>query len=575
LATEAHEAYFVHTGPGSHLTTQMALDKLSVIFHSKLEKIGHNLKFDLSVLLAHDYPVSGPFFDTMLVHTLVSPEQRHGMDFVSESLLGYSPVKLQDLAEKAVEPEADLFGLAEETPTPAKKKGKKKDLNMSLIPVADLAEYAAEDADVTYQLAEVLRPALEKCGQLPIYQNIEAPLLPVLTAMENEGISLNIVALKDIGDGLAKRIATLTGQITEAAGHEFNLNSPKQLGEILFGEMQLVEKPKKTKTGQFKTDEQTLSGLAAKHPIIADILDYREASKLKSTYVDALPTHVSARTGRVHTHFHQLLTSTGRLASSDPNLQNIPVRSAAGREIRKAFVPRDKDHTLLAADYSQVELRIMAALSGVEAMIQAIKDDLDIHSATAARVYGVRIDDVTDDMRRNAKMVNFGIIYGISAFGLSQRLGIGRSEASEIIETYFKQYPGVKNYMENTIESAKENGYVETISGRKCWIRNIDSQNATIRNGAERAAINAPVQGSAADMIKFAMINVRVLLDQDEVKSRMLLQVHDELLFDLHLSEQDSLVPKIVATMESALTIPHGILCKVETGTGSNWLEAH
>ncbi|MBT8038500.1 MAG: DNA polymerase I [Verrucomicrobiae bacterium] len=575
FATDAHEAYFVHTGPGSPLTTQMVLDKLGVIFHSKLEKIGHNLKFDLSVLLAHDYSVSGPFFDTMLVHTLVSPDQRHGMDFVSESLLGYTPVKLQDLAEKVVEPEADLFGAADEAAPTPKKKGKKKDLNMALIPVADLAEYAAEDADVTYQIAEALRPALEKCGQLPIYQNIEAPLLPVLTAMENEGISLDIVALKNIGDNLGQRIATLTEQITEAAGHSFNLNSPKQLGEILFGEMQLVEKPKKTKTGQFKTDEQTLSSLAAHHPIVADILDYREASKLKSTYVDALPNHVSARTGRVHTHFHQLLASTGRLASSDPNLQNIPVRSAAGREIRKAFVPRDKNHTLLAADYSQVELRIMAALSGDEAMIQAIKDDLDIHSATAARVYGVGIDDVTSDMRRNAKMVNFGIIYGISAFGLSQRLGIARSEASEIIKTYFKQYPGVKNYMESTIESAKEMGYVETISGRKCWIRNIDSQNATIRSGAERAAINAPVQGSAADMIKFAMIHVAQLLDKEQTKTKLLLQVHDELLFDLHVSEQTSLVPKIVTTMEKALTIPHGIHCKIETGTGANWLEAH
>ncbi len=575
FATEAHEAYFVHTGPGSHLTTRMVLDKLGVIFHSKLEKIGHNLKFDLSVLLAHDYPVSGPFFDTMLVHSLVSPEQRHSMDFIAESLLGYSPVKLKDLAAKAVEPEADLFGLTEEAAPASNKKGKKKGLNMALIPVADLADYAAEDADITYQLAEVLRPELEKCGQLPIYQNIEAPLLPVLTAMENEGIAVDIVALKDIGDGLAKRIATLTEQITEAVGHEFNLNSPKQLGEILFGELQLVEKPKKTKTGQFKTDEQTLSALAAKHPVVADILAYREASKLKSTYVDALPAHVSARTGRVHTHFHQLLTSTGRLASSNPNLQNIPVRSAAGREIRKAFVPRDKNHILFAADYSQVELRIMAALSGDEAMIQAIKDDLDIHSATAARVYGVGIDDVTGDMRRNAKMVNFGIIYGISAFGLSQRLGIGRSEASDIIKTYFSQYPGVKNYMESTIESAKDNGYVETLSGRKCWIRNIDSQNATIRNGAERAAINAPVQGSAADMIKFAMIHVRKLLDKEESKSTMLLQVHDELLFDLHLSEQASLVPKIVTTMENALPIPHGIRCKVETGTGANWLEAH
>ncbi|MGJ8677626.1 MAG: DNA polymerase I [Akkermansiaceae bacterium] len=569
----AHEGYFVHTGAGSSLKIKTVLDKLSYIFHSKIKKIGHNLKFDLSVLLAHDYTVSGPFFDTMLVHALVSPEQRHSMDFIAESLLGYSPVKLIDLAEKAIEPEADLFGATDQAKKP--KKGKKKTLKMEMIPVEDLAEYAAEDADVTFQLATILKQQLEDSGQSDVYQNIEAPLLPVLTAIENEGISLDVLALKDIGDGLAKRIKNLHTEITTAAGREFNLNSPKQLGEILFGEMQLVEKPKKTKTGQFKTDEQTLSTLASKHPIVASILDYRESTKLKSTYVDALPTHVSTRTGRVHTHFQQLLTSTGRLASSDPNLQNIPIRSDAGREVRKAFVPRDKNHVLLAADYSQVELRVMAALSGDEAMIEAFKQDLDIHSATAARVYGVDIDDVTSEMRRNAKMVNFGIIYGISAFGLSQRLDIPRGEAAEIIDTYFKQYPGVKNYMETTIATAKENGYVTTLAGRKCYVRNITSSNATVRNGAERAAINAPVQGSAADMIKLAMIHMRKLLDQEGAKTKMLLQVHDELLFDLHLSEQEALVPKIIATMENAMPIPHGIKCKVDTGTGNNWLEAH
>lgn len=579
FAITPHEGFFVDTGSESQLTSQMAIDKLSLIFQSKLEKTGHNLKFDLSVLLAHDCTVSGPFFDTMLVHTIVSPDQRHGMDHISESLLGYTPVKLEDLARIAVEPENDLFGLEtteqDKSSKPAKKKGKKKDLNMTLIPVADLAEYAAEDADITLQIAEQIRPALEDCGQFSIYQDIEAPLITVLTAMENEGISLDVRALKDIGDTLATRISNLSQKITTAAGREFNLNSPKQLGEILFSEMQLVEKPKKTKTGQFKTDEQTLSTLAAKHPIVANILDYREASKLKSTYVDALPTHISQRTGRIHTHFHQLLTSTGRLASSDPNLQNIPVRSEAGREIRKAFVPRDKNHTLFAADYSQIELRIMAALSGDESMIQAIKDELDIHSATAARVFGTSMDDVTSEMRRSAKMVNFGIIYGISAFGLSQRLGIGRTEAKEIIETYFKQYPGIKDYMDHTIESAKEDGYVSTISGRKCWIRNIDSQNGTVRSGAERAAINAPVQGSAADMIKIAMLRVHELLIKERAQSKMLLQVHDELLFDLLLSEQELLPAKIVNAMETSLELPHDIPCKVETGTGSNWLEAH
>jgi DNA polymerase-1 len=578
FATTAHEGYFVDTGAESQLTPQMALDKLGVIFQSKQEKLGHNLKFDLSVLLAHHCKVSGPFFDTMLVHAIVSPDQRHSMDQISETLLGYSPVKLEDLAQKEIEPEGDLFGLDDSTESekkPAKKRGKKKQLNMLLIPANDLAEYAAEDADVTLQIANKLRPLLQDCEQLSIYQDIEAPLLPVLTAIENEGIAMDVRALKDIGDTLAHRISNLSEEITSLAGRKFNLNSPKQLGEILFGEMELVEKPKKTKTGQFKTDEQTLTGLAAKHPIVANILDYREASKLKSTYVDALPTHVSSRTGRVHTHFHQLMTSTGRLASNDPNLQNIPVRSEAGREIRKAFVPRDSEHTLLAADYSQVELRVMAALSGDESMIQAIKDELDIHSATAAKVFNTSIDEVTSEMRRSAKMVNFGIIYGISAFGLSQRLSIGRSEASEIIETYFKQYPGIKDYMDNTIESAKQNGYVTTLTGRKCWIRNIDSQNGTIRSGAERAAINAPVQGSAADMIKIAMIKVDQLLNQEKSKTKLILQVHDELLFDLHLSEQETLPAKIVNQMETAMALPHDIPCKVDTGTGSNWLQAH
>ena len=573
FSIRAHEGYFINTAPNSSLSISMVMEKLSVILGSKTEKIGHNLKFDLSVLLAHGYTVSGPFFDTMLVHALVAPHQRHNMDFVSESLLGYTPVKLADLPQETPDVEEDLFALAEDTKKPSKKK--KKEINMSLIPVKDLTEYASEDADVTLQISEILRDQLEESGQKPVYTEIESPLLPVLTMMENEGISLDIVALNEISGSLTKRIANLSESITSAAGRAFNLNSPKQLGEILFGEMQLIEKPKKTKTGQFKTDEQTLSALAPKHQIVADILEYREASKLKSTYVDALPLHVSSKTGRVHTHYHQLMTSTGRLASNDPNLQNIPVRSEAGREIRKAFVPRNSEHTLFAADYSQIELRVMAALSGDPAMIEAIKNDLDIHSATAARVYGVSMENVTSEMRRNAKMVNFGIIYGISAFGLSQRLDIPRAEASEIIKTYFEQYPGVKNYMETTVETATANGYVETLSGRRCHIRNIDSKNGTIRSGAERAAINAPVQGSAADMIKLAMIQVRNLLDKEKVKTKMLLQVHDELLFDLHLSEQDYLVPKIIATMENAMTLPYDISCKVETGSGANWLEAH
>ena len=393
--------------------------------------------------------------------------------------------------------------------------------------------------------------------------------------MEHEGITLDLGILKHSGDELQKRIVELSASITKQAGHEFNLNSPKQLGEILFGEMKLVEKPKKTKTGQFKTDESTLASLAPKHPIVAGILEYREASKLKSTYIDALPNHVVKKTGRVHTHFHQLVAATGRLASSDPNLQNIPVRSANGREIRKAFVPRGKEFTLFAADYSQVELRIMAAMSGDAGMIEAFQQDLDIHTATAAKVYGVALDEVKSDMRRTAKMVNFGIIFGISAFGLSQRLGIPRAEAAEIIDTYFAQYPGVKEFMDKTIEEAKANDYVETLTQRRRYLRDINSSNQNIRGNAERAAINTPIQGSAADMIKLAMIKVDQILAEQNAKTRMLLQVHDELVFDLHNDEAETLKPLLVNAMQSALILPNNVPVKVDTGTGANWLEAH
>jgi len=542
------------------------IGELRKVLTGPAEKIGHNLKYDLAVLLHHGLEVSGPFFDTMLAHILLESDQRHTMDFLAESLLGYSTIKLSDLATRAAGGEDDLFGQA------ARKSG---EIDTAAIPLKAMAEYAAEDADITFQLADLLQPRLEEAGQHRVFYDIESPLLPVLVAVENEGIALDPAVLQKSGDQLQVRIDALGASIKEQAGRDFNLNSPKQLGEILFGEMKLVEKPKKTKTGQFKTDEQTLSALAGKHPMIDEILEYREASKLKSTYIDALPGHVAAHTRRVHTHFHQLVAATGRLASTDPNLQNIPVRTEAGREIRKAFVPRGDGYTLLAADYSQVELRVMAAMSGDKGMIEAFQQDLDIHQATAARVYDVPLDEVLPEMRSTAKMVNFGIIYGISAFGLSQRLGIPRTDAAEIIETYFAKYPGVREYMDHIVDETIENGYVETYTGRRRQLRDITSSNQNVRGNAERAAINTPIQGTAADMIKLAMIKVDQLLREADAKTRMILQVHDELVFDLHESEAGTIVPRIVSAMETALPLPNNVPIKVDTGTGANWLEAH
>ena len=393
--------------------------------------------------------------------------------------------------------------------------------------------------------------------------------------MEDEGIALDLKVLADCGQDMQTRIDALSKTLIEQAGHDFNLNSPKQLGEILFDEMKLVEKPRTTATGQYKTDEQTLSALAVKQPFVADVLAYREAAKLKSTYIDRLPDWVAKKDGRVHTQFHQLVTATGRLASSDPNLQNIPVRTELGRGIRTAFVPRGEGITLLSADYSQIELRIMAAMAGDAGMLDAFEKDLDIHTATAAKVNQVALEEVKPAMRSAAKMVNFGIIYGISAFGLGQRLGIPRRDAGEIIDTYFEQYPEVKRFMDATIASTKENGYVQTLTGRRRFLRDINSANATVRGNAERAAINTPIQGSAADMIKLAMIRVQEILTGGGFQSRMLLQVHDELVFDLYESEREELVPKIVEAMQFALPLPNGVPIRVDTGIGANWLEAH
>jgi DNA polymerase I len=562
---KAHEGWYLPVKDLEEIRPE-----LEEILHSSSLKIGHNLKYDLSVLLAHGIEVKGPFFDTMLVDSLLNPDRRHSMDYLAESLLGYSPVKLTDIAGNApVTTEAnDLFDFAE------KAKPGKKELDMTSIPLEKLAEYAAEDADVTWQLHELIKKDLK--GQESVIKKIEMPLLPVLVGMEMEGISMDLQALHQVGEQLQERIDSLTKSISIHAGRPFNLNSPKQLGEILFNDLNLAEKAKKTKTGQFKTDEATLQSLAGKHPIIDEILEYREATKLKSTYIDALPNHLNPVSKRVHTHFHQLVAATGRLASTDPNLQNIPVRSSVGKQIRQAFVPRPGGNfELLSCDYSQIELRIMAALANDEKMIEDFRANRDIHLATAARVWGVAESEVTRDMRSGAKMVNFGIIYGISAFGLSQRLSISRSAAAELIDNYFIQYPAIQAFMEKTVAQAKQDGYVETLLGRRRYLPDLSSSNQGIRGNAERAAINTPIQGTAADMIKLAMIEVDSLLHERQAKTRLLLQVHDELVFDLDHSEKDSLVPEILKCMEQALPLPHGVPILVESGTGLNWLAAH
>jgi DNA polymerase-1 len=507
----------------------------------------------------------------MLAHSLAFPDQRHTMDYVSETMLGYTPIKLADIANSNLQPALpaaptdDLFAFAE-----AKKPSKEMDI--SAIPLETLAEYAAEDADVTWQIAEKLRPLLD--GQEKVCNEIECPLLPVLVRMEMEGIAIDPAALVEIGGQLQARINELSVSIAKHAGRPFNLNSPKQLGEILFNELGLADKAKKTKTGQFKTDEATLASLAGKHPMIDEILEYREATKLKGTYLDALPAHIVKETGRVHTQFHQLVAATGRLASTDPNLQNIPIRTAMGRQIRKAFVPRE-GFTLLSCDYSQIELRVMAALAEDASMSEAFRENRDIHTATAAKVWGVAEGEVTREQRSGAKMVNFGIIYGISAFGLSQRLNIPRGEAAEIINNYFNQYPAIREFMDRTINEARESGYVETLTGRRRYFPDLKSGNQTIRGNAERAAINTPIQGTSADMIKLAMIRIDQLLRQKSYKTKMLLQVHDELVFDLAPDEQEELVPKILDAMQTALPLPGGVPILVEHGTGSNWLAAH
>lgn len=516
-----------------------------------IEKTGQNIKFDMGILLSYGIRLQGKLFDTMIAHYLLQPDMRHNMDVLAETYLGYTPVSIDELIGK-------------------KGKGQK---SMRQVDKDIVSAYACEDADITLQLRKTFEPMLKEQGMTGLFDEVEIPLIEVLMDMEHEGVAIDVKALKDYSAELEIKISEIEKEIFSLAGSSFNIASPKQLGEILFDKLKIVEKAKKTKTKQYSTGEEILSKLVNKHPIIQKILDYRSLTKLKSTYVDPLPELISKKTGRIHTSYNQAVAATGRLSSNNPNLQNIPIRSEEGREIRKAFVPRNDDYVLLAADYSQIELRIIASLCKDEAMMEAFHKNLDIHAATAAKVYRVSLDEVSKEMRRNAKTVNFGIVYGISGFGLADRLNIPRREAEELINQYFNTYPGIKAYMDKTISFARTHGYVETILGRRRIINDINSNNGLIRGYAERNAINAPIQGSAADMIKLAMIRIHKALKDKKMKSRMIMQVHDELVFDVFKDEIDDITPLISGLMKNAITLD--VPLDVDINTGLNWLEAH
>ncbi|HOZ81765.1 MAG TPA: DNA polymerase I, partial [Bacteroidia bacterium] len=521
-----------------------------ILEHVSIIKIGQNIKFDMLVLKRYGVEVRAPLYDTMIAHYLVEPDMKHGMDYLSETYLGYTPVHIEELIGK---------------------KGKNQG-SMRDVPIDKIAEYASEDADITFQLKQVLAPMVEKHEVDGVLKDIELPLIPVLADMEYEGVKIDVDYLNAYSKELEQDMLKYRSAIFEIAGLEFNLDSPRQLGDVLFGHLKLPV-DKKTATGQHSTNEEVLSKLALEYPIAEKILEYRELTKLKSTYVDALPQMVNVKTGRVHTTFNQTIASTGRLSSIGPNLQNIPIRTERGQRVRKAFIARDSEHILLSADYSQIELRLAAEISGDENMLEAFRQGLDIHQATAARVYNVALADVTKEMRSKAKMVNFGIIYAISAFGLSQRLGIPRKEAAELIENYFIQYPKLRNYMSETLEFARHNGYVKTLMGRRRYLKDINSRNFTVRGFAEREAINSPLQGSAADLVKLAMIQIHEEFKRQNLKTKMTLQVHDELVFDAHQDEVDLIKPIIREKMIHAIKTQ--VPLEVEIGIGSNWLDAH
>ena len=548
---ETGKGYYV-SFPDDQSETLAVLEEFRSFFENKsIEKIGHNLKYDIKVLSNYGMPVKGPLFDTMIAHYLINPDMRHGMDILAETYLNYQPVSITKLIGK---------------------KGKNQ-LSMRDIPLNDQTEYAVEDADITLQLKEHFDEELTKGNVSKLFKTIELPLVSVLTAMEIEGINLNTDFLRELSIHLTNDINRLEKDIFEQAGEEFNIASPKQLGIVLFENMKLVDKPKKTKTGQYSTAEDVLSNLSKDHNIIANVLEYRQFKKLQSTYVNALPNEINPNTGRVHTSYAQAVAATGRLSSTNPNLQNIPIRTERGKQVRKAFIPKDENYVLLAADYSQIELRIIAALSEEETMIEAFKNGEDIHASTAAKVFNVPINEVTREQRSNAKTVNFGIIYGVSAFGLSNQTDLTRKESKELIDLYYETYPKLRNYMSAQVDFARDNGYVETILQRRRYLKDINSRNAIVRGAAERNAVNAPIQGSAADIIKLAMINIFRRFENEGFKSKMLLQVHDELVFDAHKDELDSIKPIIKYEMENAFKMI--VPLDVEMGIGKNWLEAH
>ncbi len=546
------EAYYVPV-PANEAEAKAIVNEFKpVLENEKIEKIGQNLKYDIIVLKWYDVEVKGQFYDTMLAHYLCEPELRHNMDYLAESYLKYSPVSITTLIGK---------------------KGKNQ-LSMRDVPVEKVIEYAGEDADITLQLKEALQPMVKENDLEKLFTDIEVPLINVLAAMEYEGINVDAGFLEAYSKVLTKDIEALKQKVYEKADTTFNLDSPKQVGEVLFEKLKIPYRWRKTKTGQFSTNEEKLTELAKDHEIVQNILEHRSYAKLRSTYVDALPRMVNPKTGRIHSSFNQALAATGRLSSNNPNLQNIPIRTEAGRQIRKAFIPRDDNHTLLAADYSQIELRLIAEISGDEAMLEAFQNGQDIHRATAARVYEVPFEEVTSDQRRNAKTVNFSIIYGAGATNLSRQLDIKRTEAKELIEQYFKQYHGLKKYMDEVVDKAREDGYVKTLLGRRRILRDINSRNSLIRSHAERNAINTPIQGTAADMIKVAMIDIHDALRAGNFATKMILQVHDELVFDVPKTELDTIRPIIEEKMKNAipdLKVP----IIVGMDTGNNWLEAH
>ena len=548
---EAHKGFYI-AFPENFEEAQALIESFRPFFESTdIEKIGQNLKYDLKVLHKYKIDVKGPLFDTMIAHYLINADMRHNMEVLAETYLNYSPISI-----------VDLIG----------KKGKNQ-LSMRDVSLEKLTEYAVEDADITFQLASHFKKELTDAETLKLFNDIEIPLVKVLASMELEGIKLDTEFLKSLSTDLNSDIESLETEIYEAAGETFNIASPKQLGVILFEKLKLVDKPKKTKTGQYSTAEDVLSYLAKDHEIIQHILEYRGLAKLKSTYVDALPEQVLESTGHIHTEYMQTVASTGRLSSTNPNLQNIPIRTERGRQVRKAFVPRNEEYTLLAADYSQIELRVIAAMSQEETMIEAFKNGEDIHASTAAKVFNVPLDEVTREQRGNAKTVNFGIIYGVSAFGLSNQTDLSRTEAKELIETYYETYPKLRKYMSSQVDFARDHGYVTTLSNRRRYLKDINSRNAIVRGAAERNAVNAPIQGSAADVIKIAMINIYNKLEEGGFKTKMLLQVHDELVFDVYKPELETMKVLIKQEMENAYTL--SVPLDVEMDMGENWLEAH